>query len=83
LRRRWLRRGTKASPVALIGSVWHEPLPLDFAREAEPLDALLAAALKAAAVPTHPAGDGVVARVLLAPKAVFVLATTPGERVGR
>ena len=52
--------------------MWHEPLPLDFARETEPLDALLAAALKAAGVPTHPAGDGVAARVLLAPKAVLV-----------
>ena len=52
--------------------MWHEPLPLDFARETEPLDALLVAALKAAGVPTHPAGDGVAARVLVAPKSVLV-----------
>jgi hypothetical protein len=72
LAQHWLRRGTKASSVTLTGSVWHEPLPLDFARETEPLDALLAAALKAAGVPTHPAGDGVAVRVLAAPKSVLV-----------
>ena len=72
LAQHWLRRGTKASPTALTGNVWHEPLPLDFARETEPLDALLAAALKAAGIPTHPAGDGVAARVLVAPKSVLV-----------
>jgi hypothetical protein len=73
LAQHWLRRGTKASPVALAGSMWHEPLPLDFARETEPLGALLAAALKAAAVATHPAEGGVAARVLVAPKAVLAV----------
>ena len=73
LAQHWLRRGTKASPAPLTGSVWHEPLPLDFARETEPLDALLVAALKAAGVPTHPAGDGVAARLLVAPKAVLAV----------
>jgi hypothetical protein len=73
LAQQWLRRGTKASPAALAGNVWHEPLPLDFARESEPLDALLSAALKAAGVPTHPADGGVAARVLLAPRAVLVV----------
>ena len=72
LAQHWLRRGTKASPAALAGSVWHEPLPLDLARETEPLDALLTAALKAAGVPTHPSEGGVAARVLVAPKAVLV-----------
>jgi hypothetical protein len=72
LAQHWLRRGTKASPSALLGNVWHEPLPLDLARETEPLDALLGAALKAAGVPAHPAGDGVAARVLVAPKSVLV-----------
>jgi hypothetical protein len=68
----WLRRGTKASPTALAGAIWHEPLPLDLARETEPLDALLSAALKAAGVTTHPAPDGVAARALVAPKAVLI-----------
>ena len=73
LAQHWLRRGTKAGLTSLAGNVWLEPLPLDFARETEPLDALLAAALKAAGVPTHPAADGVAARVLVAPKAVLVV----------
>jgi hypothetical protein len=72
LAQHWLRRGTGASAAAFAGNMWHEPVPLDFARETEPLDALLTAALKAAGVPTHPATDGVAARVLVAPKAVFV-----------
>jgi hypothetical protein len=72
LAQHWLRRGTKASAAALAGNVWHEPVPLDLARDTEPLDALLTAALKAAGVPTHPAPDGVAARVLVAPKAVLV-----------
>jgi hypothetical protein len=72
LAQHWLRRGTKSSPGTLSGNVWHEPLPLDFARETEPLDALLSAALKAAAVSTQPAEGGIAARVLVAPKAVLV-----------
>jgi hypothetical protein len=73
LAQHWLRRGTRSSGVALSGSVWHEPLPLDFARETGPLDALLTAALKAAGVLTHTAEDGVAARMLMAPKAVLVV----------
>jgi hypothetical protein len=73
LAQHWLRRGTKAGPATLAGNVWHEPVPLDFARETAPLDALLASALKAAGVATHPAADGVAARVLVAPKAVLVV----------
>ncbi len=73
LAQHWLRRGAKESPSALAGNVWHEPLPLEFARETEPLDALLGAALKAAGVPTHPGDGGVLLRVLVAPKAVFVV----------
>ncbi len=72
LAQHWLKRGTKPGPIALTGAVWHEPLPLDFARETEPLDALLGVALKAAGVPTHPAADGVAVRVLRAPRAVLV-----------
>ena len=72
LAQHWLRRGTKASPSALTEAVWHEPLPLEFARETEPLAALLSAALQVAGVPTHPAGDGVAVRVLVAPKSVLV-----------
>ncbi len=72
LAQHWLRRRTAASSGTLTGAVWHEPLPLDFARETEPLDALLAAALKGAGVATHPGPDGVAARVLVAPKSTLV-----------
>jgi hypothetical protein len=72
LAQHWLKRATKASLSVLAGSVWHEPLPLEFARETEPLDALLGAALKAAGVPTHPGEGGVLLRVLAAPRAVLV-----------
>ncbi len=66
-----LRRASGASPAAFTGNVWHEPLPLEFAREVEPLAALLGAALKAAGVETHPAAAGVAARLLVAPKAIL------------
>ena len=66
-----MRRASGTSPVGFIGNVWHEPLPIEFARETEPLAALLGAALKAAGVETHPAEGGVAARLLLAPKAVL------------
>jgi hypothetical protein len=73
LAQHWLRRGTKASAAGLAGSVWYEPMPLDFAREAEPLDALLTASLKAAGVASHPSEGGVAARLLVAPKAVLAV----------
>jgi hypothetical protein len=83
LAQHWLKRGTKASPAVLAGAIWHEPLPLDFARETEPLAALLAAALKAAGVATHPAEGGVAARVLIAPKAVLVVCVNEGPSAVR
>jgi hypothetical protein len=73
LAQHWLRRGTKSTGTVLTGSVWHEPLPLDFARETSPLQALLTAALEAAGVLTHPAEDGVAARLLVAPRAILVV----------
>jgi hypothetical protein len=83
LAQHWLRRSTKTSPSALSGNVWHEPLPLDFARETEPLLALLSAALKAAGVPTHPGDGGVALRVLEAPNAVLAVAVneTPAAAI--
>jgi hypothetical protein len=83
LAQQWLRRGTGASPTALSGDVWHEPLPLEFARETEPLDALLGAALKAAGVPTHPGEGGVAARVLVAPRAVLVVCVNESSSPAR
>ncbi|HUP44123.1 MAG TPA: hypothetical protein VM779_01285, partial [Thermoanaerobaculia bacterium] len=50
---------------------WHEPLPLEYARESAPFVALMERALAAAGVETHPSDSGVVARLLYAPRAIF------------
>jgi hypothetical protein len=68
-----MRRAERPPLAALEGSLWHEPLPLEFAREPEPITALLGAALKAAGVESHPGAGGVAARVLVAPRAVLAV----------
>ena len=69
-----VRRGTKDSTGKLAGLLWHEPLPLELARDREPLVRLLGEALRAANVPTMPAADwGVSARVLSAPQSALVV----------
>jgi hypothetical protein len=68
-----LRRASHTSPQQRSGLLWHEPLPLELAREAEPMAALLGAALGAAQVPTSPSDTNVVARVLSAPRAHLVV----------
>lgn len=52
-------------------SDWHEPLPLEFAREEAPLVRLLERAFASAGIETHPSGSGVIARLLYAPRAIF------------
>jgi hypothetical protein len=66
------RRADKPSVAKLGGAVSHEPLPIELAREREPLAALLGAALNAAGVPTMEGPWGVTARVLMAPKGALV-----------
>ncbi len=70
------RRADRPTVAKLEGAVWHEPLPIELAREREPLARLLEAALAAAGVPTMPPSDpkewGVAARVLVAPRAALV-----------
>jgi hypothetical protein len=68
----WLRCGTGES-TELLGATWHEPLPLEYAREPAPLLALLKAALEKAGVRTNPSDTPVAARVLLAPNAALVI----------
>jgi hypothetical protein len=69
----WLCRASGTSLTQLAGSVWHEPLPLDLAREEEPLCALLAAALEKAAIPVSPSATPLAARVLRSPRAALVV----------
>lgn len=52
-------------------SEWHEPLPLEHAREEEPFVELMRRAFASAGVQTHPSDSGVTARLLYAPRAVF------------
>ena len=55
----------------LPGTEWHEALPLEHAREAEPLRELLGRAFAAAGVEMHPSDSDVFARLLVAPRSIF------------
>jgi hypothetical protein len=68
-----MRRSTIPEPAKLEGPLWHEPLPLEFAHETEPLETLLGAALRAAGIPTQPSDTGIVIRLLRAPKAILAV----------
>jgi hypothetical protein len=68
-----LRRGLNPELSSFDGNVWHEPLPLELARQREPLARLLEAALRSAGVPTQPSSVPVAARVLRAPRAALVV----------
>jgi hypothetical protein len=69
------RRATSTTlRQTLPGNVWHEPLPLELARDREPLAKLLGAALAAANVAVSPHGGGVTGRVLLAPRSALLVA---------
>ena len=72
--RQGLRRGGGSTLEALDGDVWHEPLPLEFAAEEEPLAALLEAALAAAGVASQPCDSRIAASVLTTPESVLVVA---------
>ena len=63
------RRAPGPEPERLTGPVVHEPLPLELAREPEPLAGLLEAALRAARVTVHPSDTPLAARLLRAPRA--------------
>jgi hypothetical protein len=69
-----IERSLKPEPAGFIANVWHEPLPLEFARQREPLVRLLEAALRAAAVPIDPcSGTPIASRVLYAPRVALLV----------
>jgi hypothetical protein len=68
-----LRSSLKPEPTRREGPIWHEPLPLEFAREPDALIDLLGAALDAAAVPGHPSAVPVAARLLRSPRALLAV----------
>ena len=76
-----IRRSNNPELSSFDGNVWHEPLPLELARQREPLARLLDAALRSAGVPTQPSRVPVAARVLYAPRAALVVCVneTPDE----
>ncbi len=78
-----LRRSVKPEPARLDSPIWHEPLPLEFAREQEPLAALLGAALQAAGVETQPSETRIAARLLKAPRAVLAVCSNETPVAGR
>lgn len=82
-----LRRSLQPSPAVvdgrLGGAVWHEPLPLEFAREREPLVALLEAALRTADVETHPSSTGISLRLLRGPRSVLAVCVNETAVEGR
>jgi hypothetical protein len=72
--RRSAKPSSKALSVSPSRNVWHEPLPLELARDREPLVRLLRAALAGAGVPTSPDAGGVAGRVLLGSKTALLVA---------
>jgi hypothetical protein len=68
-----MRRSDGPELSSFEGNVWHEPLPLELARQREPLTRLLEAALRSAGVATQPSRVPVAARVLRAPRAALVV----------
>ena len=67
-------RRSLAPPIANVAApIVHEPLPLELARESEPLLALLTAFLGAAGVEMFPADAPVATRVLRAPRATLIV----------
>ena len=81
----WLSRSTR-DEFGVAGSprVLHEPLPLELAREPEPLAALLASVLGTAGIEMATSDDPVSSRVLAAPRAWLAVAvnesSTPAKR---
>ena len=65
------RSGVRSATAGV--DIWHEPLPIELARDREPLAKLLGAALAAAKVPVSASDPGVAARVLLAPRAALLV----------
>ncbi|MBX3191605.1 MAG: cellulase family glycosylhydrolase [Labilithrix sp.] len=75
LAQEYVRRADKASVSSLSAgglTVWHEPIPIELARDREPIVKLLEAALAGARIATSPGDWGLAARALLAPRAILI-----------
>jgi hypothetical protein len=67
-----VRRAERPSVASLSGNLWLESLPIELARDREPLVKLLDAALSAAGVPTSPGEWGVAARALVGARSTLI-----------
>jgi hypothetical protein len=77
----FLRKGARASFGEAVPHILHEPLPIEFGREREPLVALLAETLARAGLPASmPSPDRLTTRVLVAPRAALVVAVNESAR---
>ncbi len=74
-------RKSLAPPASLRGVIIHEPLPLEYAEERGPLDALLEAVLRRAGLPSEVKPVPVASKVLLG--AWTALAVLANESLGR
>jgi hypothetical protein len=68
-----LERSLKAEPLGFDAGVWHEPLPLELARQREPLVRLLETVLATAGIAVDRATQPIASRVLLAPRAALIV----------
>jgi hypothetical protein len=73
-RGQWLRRSLREGGPQFTGNVWHEPMPVEFAREGNALRQLLSKALALAGVEAPSASSqGVTTRVLETQRSVLVI----------
>jgi hypothetical protein len=68
-----IKRALGPELASFEGNVWHEPLPLELARQRQPLVRLLSAALDAAGIAVHPSEVPVTARLLATPTSAFIV----------
>jgi hypothetical protein len=66
-------RSLKPEPLGFNGGLWHEPLPLELARQREPLVRLLETVLAAAGVAVDRSQSPIASRVLLSPRAALIV----------
>lgn len=69
----YLGRGPFNNLRETAPNVWHEPLPLEFAREQEPVVQRIGLLLQLAGMPATASREPIASRVLLAPRAALVV----------
>lgn len=73
-RGQWLRASTRGTGGKFINNIWHEPLPMEHARESAALQTLFSGVFDAARVPFQSTDTPLMTRVLSMPRAALVIA---------